>query len=42
MIYVGDIMRISAGTQYIGGFHEYIGGYLVQWRDTMMHVGEKS
>ena len=27
------------GTQYIGGYHEYIGGYLVHWRDTMMNVG---
>ena len=24
-----------------GGYHEYIGGCSVHWRDIMMHVGEQ-
>ena len=29
----------SGDVQYIGGYHEYIEGWLVHQRDIMMHVG---
>ena len=32
--YIGDTMSTS------GGYHEYIGGCSVHWRDIMMHVGD--
>ena len=34
----GDVQYIG-GIQYIEGYHEYIEGCLVHWRDIMMHVG---
>ena len=33
-------MSTSGDVQYIGGYHEYIGGCSVHQVDIMMHVGD--
>ena len=33
-------MSTSGGVQYIGGYHECIGGPSVHWEDTMSTVGD--
>ena len=38
---LGDIMSTSEGAQYIGRYHDYIGGCSVYRGDVMMHMGKQ-
>ena len=39
MINMGDIISAPEDFQYFAGYHKYIGGCSVSWRDIIIHIG---